>query len=156
MKDICLWIYRICRICILFCSIGLFIFSSTDPIWVLISGDIAVFFLSTRENFWRRKWQPTPVFLPGESQGWRSLVGCRLWGRTELDTTKTTQQQQQGNFLTILDRLLLVNFPAEMNYPRLSQSLLSVRKQRAEEGALGSKVLPLLINRIWWVGHIFQ
>ena len=28
----------------------------------------------------RRKWQPTPVFLPGESQGWRSLVGCRLWG----------------------------------------------------------------------------
>ena len=30
---------------------------------------------------WRRKRQPTPVFLPGESQGWRSLVGCRLWGR---------------------------------------------------------------------------
>ena len=29
---------------------------------------------------WRRKWQPTPVFLPEESQGWRSLVGCRLWG----------------------------------------------------------------------------
>ena len=36
---------------------------------------------------WRRKWQPTPVFLPGESQGWRSLLGCRLWGRTESDTT---------------------------------------------------------------------
>ena len=33
---------------------------------------------------WRRKWQPTPVFLPGESQGWGSLVGCRLWGRTEV------------------------------------------------------------------------
>ena len=31
---------------------------------------------------WRRKWQRTPVFLPGESQGWRSLVGCCLWGRT--------------------------------------------------------------------------
>ena len=30
---------------------------------------------------WRRKWQPTPVFLPGESQGWGSLVGCHLWGR---------------------------------------------------------------------------
>ena len=29
---------------------------------------------------WRRKWQPTPVFLPGESQGRRNLVGCRLWG----------------------------------------------------------------------------
>ena len=37
---------------------------------------------------WRRKWQPTPVFLPGESQGWGSLVGCRLWGRTESDTTE--------------------------------------------------------------------
>ena len=39
---------------------------------------------------WRRKWQPTPVFLPGGSQGWRSLVGCRLWGRTESDTTEAT------------------------------------------------------------------
>ena len=39
---------------------------------------------------WRRKWQPTPVFLPGESQGWGSLVCCRLWGRTELDTTEAT------------------------------------------------------------------
>ena len=39
---------------------------------------------------WRRKWQPTPVFLPGESQGWGSLVGCRLWGRTESDTTEAT------------------------------------------------------------------
>ena len=44
---------------------------------------------------WRRKWQPTPVFLPGESQGRRGLVGCCLWGRTESDTTEATQQQQQ-------------------------------------------------------------
>ena len=39
---------------------------------------------------WRRKWQPIPVFLPGESQGRWGLVGCRLWGRTESDTTETT------------------------------------------------------------------
>ena len=39
---------------------------------------------------WRRKWQPIPVFLPGESQGRGSLVGCYLWGRTELDTTEAT------------------------------------------------------------------
>ena len=39
---------------------------------------------------WRRKWQPTPVFLPGESQGRGSLMGCRLWGHTELDTTEVT------------------------------------------------------------------
>ena len=39
---------------------------------------------------WRRKWQPTPVFLPRESQGQRSLVGCHLWGRTESDMTEAT------------------------------------------------------------------
>ena len=44
---------------------------------------------------WRRKWQPTPVFLPGESQGRGSLVACHLWGRTESDTTEVTWQQQQ-------------------------------------------------------------
>ena len=42
---------------------------------------------------WRRKWQPTPVFLPGESQGPGSLVGCCLWGCTESDITEVTQQQ---------------------------------------------------------------
>ena len=39
---------------------------------------------------WRRKWQPTPVFLPGESQGWGILMGCRLWACTESDTTEAT------------------------------------------------------------------
>ena len=39
---------------------------------------------------WRRKWQPAPVFLPGESQGQGSLVGCCLWGHTESDMTEVT------------------------------------------------------------------
>jgi len=39
---------------------------------------------------WRRRWQPIPVFLPGESQGRGSLMRCRLWGRTESDTTEGT------------------------------------------------------------------
>ena len=39
---------------------------------------------------WRRKWQPTPVFLLGESQGRGSLVGCRLWGGTESDMTEAS------------------------------------------------------------------
>ena len=39
------------------------------------------------------KWQPTQVFLPGESQGRGSLMGCHLWGCTESDTTEVTQQQ---------------------------------------------------------------
>ena len=56
---------------------------------------------------WRRKWQPTPVFLPGESQGRGSLVGCRLWGRTESDTTEATQQQQQQHTYLVYAYLVL-------------------------------------------------
>ena len=37
---------------------------------------------------WRRKWQPTPVLLPGKSHGWRSLVGYSPWGCKESDTTE--------------------------------------------------------------------
>ena len=36
----------------------------------------------------RRQWHPTPVLLPRESRGWKSLVGCSPWGRTESDTTE--------------------------------------------------------------------
>jgi len=61
---------------------------------------------------WRRKWQPTPVFLPGESQGRGSLVGCRLWGHTESDTTEAMQQQQQPYILLciIYYKLIVTNF----------------------------------------------
>ena len=44
------------------------------------------------EDPWRRKWQPTPVFLPGESNGQRSLVGYSPWGYKELDTTEQLSQ----------------------------------------------------------------
>ena len=54
------------------------------------------YLMTSKQVHWRRKWQPTPVFLPGESQGWRSLVGCHLWGHTESDTTEAMQQQQAG------------------------------------------------------------
>ena len=40
------------------------------------------------EDPWRRKWQPTPVFLPGKSHRQRSLVGYSPWGRKELDMTE--------------------------------------------------------------------
>ena len=50
----------------------------------------ALNWVSSGQKNWRRKWQPIPVFLPGESQGQRSLVSCRLWGRTESDTTEAT------------------------------------------------------------------
>ena len=73
---------------------------------------------------WRRKWQPTPVFLPGESQGRGSLVGCRLWGRTELDTTETTQQQQQQHVLNwtslVAQTIKLIHSSLKMPIQRIS------------------------------------
>ena len=45
-------------------------------------------YVITHVNFWRRQWHPTPVLLPGKSQGQRSLGGCSPWGHKESDTTK--------------------------------------------------------------------
>ena len=55
-----------------------------------VGHDWAISLLLFIFTHWRRKWQPAPVFLPGESQGRQSLVGCRLWGRTESDMTEVT------------------------------------------------------------------
>ena len=54
---------------------------------------------------WRRKWQPTPVFLPGESQGRRSLAGCCLWGRTESDTTERLSSSSSSSSTHLLEWL---------------------------------------------------
>ena len=40
---------------------------------------------------WRKAWQPTAIFLPGESHGQRSLAGYSPWGRKESDTTEATE-----------------------------------------------------------------
>ena len=53
-------------------------------------GVLIFFLMPCMECRWRRQWQPTPVFLTGESQGRGSLVGCHLHGRTESDTTEAT------------------------------------------------------------------
>ena len=97
------------------------------PVWI-VSSDIHL--ISTQLNSWeglyffwvlslcnpllfcqRRQWHPTPALLPGKSHGRRSLVGCRLWGYTESDTTEATQQQQ----------LLFCTVPWELQPPWLSQ-----------------------------------
>ena len=54
--------------------------------WIQLSNFTFIFHFHALE----KEWQPTPVFLPGESQGWGSLVGGRLWGHTESDTTEAT------------------------------------------------------------------
>ena len=43
-----------------------------------------------RKTPWRREWQPTPLFLPGKSNGWKSLVGPNSWGHKESDLTEHT------------------------------------------------------------------
>ena len=48
---------------------------------------------------WRRKWQPTPVFLPGESHGQRSLGGYSPWGHKELDTTEQLTLTHYANLI---------------------------------------------------------
>ena len=46
---------------------------------------------------WRRKWQPTPVSLPGKVHGQWSLVGCSPWGRKELDTTERLSMHAESD-----------------------------------------------------------
>ena len=52
-------------------------------------------YLGSNQFNWRRKWQPTPVFLPGESHGQRNLVGCSPWV-AQSDTTEASWRQQQS------------------------------------------------------------
>ena len=99
---------------------------------------------------WRRKWQPTPGFLPGESQGQGSLVGCRLWGHTESDTTEVMQQQQ----------------PLLLTHIRVREDLLSVSDAfgpwlwTAFLKAFLAMFLPVIMwlpwgelqDRKWWSG----
>ena len=63
--------------------------------------------------FWRRKWQPTPVFLPGEPHGQRNLAGYSLWGRKELDTTEqlTHTHTQHTHTYIYIHIHTLWNFP---------------------------------------------
>ena len=54
---------------------------------------------------WRRKWQPTPVFLPGESQGRGSLVGCCLWGRKSWTRLKRLSSSSSSSSLNVCNRI---------------------------------------------------
>ena len=57
---------------------------------------------------WRRKWQPTPVSLPGESQGWRSLVGCRLWGHTQTRLKRLSSSSSKHPYMHVLCNLEVI------------------------------------------------
>ena len=88
---------------------------------LIVGHDWATSFSLFTFMHWRRKSQPTPMFLPGETQGWGSLVGCRLWGRTELDTAEVTQQQH-----CIYMSVLISNLPYSL-LPPLCPHIHSLR-----------------------------
>ena len=101
---------------------------------------------------WRRKWQPTPVFLPGESQWLGSLVGCRLWGRTESDITEATwQRQQQQGIILYVYVCMCVSCVSVFNIIRHFQPIF----QRSYTN-LHCQYLVFFIffkmSPIWWIG----
>ena len=105
---------------------------------------------------WRRTWQRTPVFLPGGSQGGGSLVGCRLWGRTESDTTEATQQQQQ----VLLSKASVCGAVAFTRLVRVENGLAVEEDRWAGPGtagrtpALGSAVVLLGMYLLRGAGNV--
>ena len=69
----------------------------------------------SRTCFRRRQWHPAPVLLPGKSHGWRSLVGCRLWGHTELDTLKRLSSSSRVWLLIKEESISSVDFEVDWN-----------------------------------------
>ena len=95
----------------------------------------------------RRKWQPTPVFLPGESQGRQSLVGCRLWGRTQSDTTEATQQQQQQQ-----QQIKHASWGTKRKHV-CSHFYVILRGDSIEEGCLQRELISVLEGRKLSIKH---
>ena len=65
----------------------------------------------------RRQWHPTPVLLPGNSHGWRSLVGCSPWGPSESDTTERLSNSSMACWILVpqprIKSMCPAGFPAE-------------------------------------------
>ena len=91
-------------------------------------------------HIWRRQWQPTLVLLPGRSHGQGSLVGCRLWGRTQLDTTEAAQQQQHHEEWIEMKNVLKVYW-VRSHIPRKNQPL---------KDASGNAAKNLLVRTSRW------
>ena len=93
---------------------------------------------------WRRKWQPTPVFLPGESQGQGSLVGCCLQGRRGSDTTEVTWQwtlgraQREKDILCAISESFLQTQRLYFSVPGFQGATEQVHKENRKAGPLAS------------------
>ena len=67
-------------------------FEENGKDFLLLRSEYTLNIWHSPRGVWRTKWQPTPVFMPGKSQGQRSLVGYSLWGRKELHTHTLTHK----------------------------------------------------------------
>ena len=114
---------------------------------------------------WRRQWQPTPVLLPGDSHGWRSLVGCSPWGREESNTTErlhfhfSLSYTGEGNG-TPLQCSLLEN-------PRdggawwaaiygVAQSWTRLKRLSSSSSSSSRGTRPVCLRNIWIFQELFQ
>ena len=89
---------------------------------------------------WRRKWQPTPMFLPGESQGWGSLVGYCLWGHTSWTPLRWLSSSRLVITFLPRSKLLLISW-------LLSQSAV-ILEPRKIKSATDSIVSPSICHEV--------
>ena len=82
---------------------------------------------------WRRKWQPTPVFLPGKSNGQRRMMGYSPWGCKEWDTTEHIQTHRQFQSLKKLDSLFIICLILESSYSLCMSFFISIKGKQGSE-----------------------
>ena len=121
---------------------------------------------------WRRKWQPTPVFLSGEFHGQRSLVGYSPWGHKESDTTEWLTHDEQteskgeavsrGQWLTCGEKLRRISLPScledygcksqvqgESRNPSISHLPLTLYEYRDETEHCGIDPFDRVVLKLW-------
>ena len=109
---------------------------------------------------WRRKWQPSPVFLPGESRGWRSYMGYSPWGHRALDTTEWlhflfihSSFTAICPYMGIISRFNHKEFEGSRGRKRVSEeSELPYKLFRWESGG-GDSGPALLLTALFHAGH---
>ena len=99
-------------------------------------------FLSFYSSFWRRKWQCTPLFLPGESHGQRGLVGYSLWGCKESDTTKQPTHTHTHTHTHIGHQILLfIHSKSFRTFHFLGTQFCQRDTKKSKTGPLASRML---------------
>ena len=107
-----------------------------------------------RKMPWRRKWQPIPVFLPGESHGQRNLAGYSPWGRKESDTTEDRDldlniclYREIAIFMKTMYKTSFLRYeiiPLISSWKRLKNILIKILHKYNLEGIL--LILPLVLD----------